>query len=92
MPSEDNWRAQRRQISRANHMPNAVTFSHPRLRGSGKVLWNKRLLLALLELKRHLNERKMTNEQPCKTSARINKWETPITNPIYGGTDHNLSS
>ena len=31
---------------------------------------------------RYLNERKMIDEQPCKTSARINKWETPFTNPI----------
>lgn len=38
--------------------------------------------LAVLHLKRHLNESKMIDEQPCKTSARINKWETPFTNPI----------
>lgn len=37
---------------------------------------------AVLHLKRHLNERKMIDEQPCKTSARINKWEAPFTNPI----------
>lgn len=53
----------------------------------------KIFFLALLDLKRHLNEREMINEQPCETSAKINKWEPLSPMPSKEALIiHNLSS
>lgn len=84
MPLEDNWRAQRRHTSRANPYAKCRVTQPPKTETfrQGVIEQNWFFFLALLHLKRHLNDRKMTDEQPCKTSARINKWETPFTNPI----------
>lgn len=64
------------------HMPNAESLSatqDPDIQAKcyGTIDF---FFLALLHLKRHLNEREMINEQPSKTCTRINKWETSITN------------